>query len=388
MLIQSTTFACLAAVAIAATVPTSNVAGKAFDRLAIIYFENEDYDKAIGDENFAWLANKGISLTGYFGLTHLSQPNYVGSVGGDYFGLKGDGHAALPENVFTVVDLLESRNISWAHYQEDMPYAGYTPERYDNQDNGAYDYVRKHNPGIHFDSIVNDEARVNRITTFSQVDSSKSQFHDDLNAGTLPQWMFITPNMTSDGHNTDINFAGTWARAFLEPLLTNKNFMQNTLVLVTWDESENDSARPNKILGILLGDAVPSDLVQTEDSNFYNHYSAIATVSANWDLPTLGRWDTGANIFQWVAAKTGDTMRKWRSSSDQEKHLYSTSYGGYLNRKSKNTKIPSPNLALVRNGRPVLPAIVDAWKDKTSSNPTYYSDTIEAYDGRNPPPGY
>lgn len=29
--------------------PTSKVKGKSFDRIAIIYFENENYDKAIGD---------------------------------------------------------------------------------------------------------------------------------------------------------------------------------------------------------------------------------------------------------------------------------------------------------------------------------------------------
>lgn len=29
--------------------PTSNVPGKAFDRLVIVYFENQNYDKSIGD---------------------------------------------------------------------------------------------------------------------------------------------------------------------------------------------------------------------------------------------------------------------------------------------------------------------------------------------------
>jgi hypothetical protein len=33
----------------AGTVATSNVPGKAFDRIAIIYFENQDYDKSYGD---------------------------------------------------------------------------------------------------------------------------------------------------------------------------------------------------------------------------------------------------------------------------------------------------------------------------------------------------
>ncbi len=32
--------------------PTSNVKGKAFDRIAIVYFENQNYDKSIGDREF------------------------------------------------------------------------------------------------------------------------------------------------------------------------------------------------------------------------------------------------------------------------------------------------------------------------------------------------
>lgn len=39
-------FATLAA---AATVKTSDVKGKAFDRFVVIYFENQNYEKAYGD---------------------------------------------------------------------------------------------------------------------------------------------------------------------------------------------------------------------------------------------------------------------------------------------------------------------------------------------------
>lgn len=379
---------CLAAAVAGVTVHTSNVKGTAFDRLAIIYFENVNYEKASGDENFAWFASKGIKLTNQWAVMHPSQPNYIAAVSGDYFGNSDDGHNALPTSVFTVVDLLESKNISWAQYQEDIPSAGFEGDSYKNQQNGRNDYVRKHNPGVHFDSVTTDETRANRITTFSQTDLSKSQFHDDLRANTLPQWMFITPNMTSDGHDSGLQFAGKWCRAFLEPLLSSTNFMQNTMVLITWDEAEASSSRPNRILGVLVGDAIPAELVGTTDDNFYNHYSSIATVSANWNLPTLGRWDTGANVYQWVAAKTGDAMRKWRSAADQKDHLYATGYTGYLDQNGKNRRIPSPNLDLVRNGRPVLPAIVSAWKDKGKENPTYYSDTIEVPDGKHPPNGY
>lgn len=37
--------------------PTSNVKGKAFDRIAIIWLENTDYDLAIGDREFESIAS-------------------------------------------------------------------------------------------------------------------------------------------------------------------------------------------------------------------------------------------------------------------------------------------------------------------------------------------
>lgn len=39
----------LAGLGAAATVQTSNVKGKAFDRFVVVYFENQNYEKAAGD---------------------------------------------------------------------------------------------------------------------------------------------------------------------------------------------------------------------------------------------------------------------------------------------------------------------------------------------------
>jgi acid phosphatase len=62
----------------------------------------------------------------------------------DYFGLDGDPFTAVPQNVSSVVDLLEDKGISWSLYQEDMPYTGFEGFAWVNQQNGANDYVRKH----------------------------------------------------------------------------------------------------------------------------------------------------------------------------------------------------------------------------------------------------
>ncbi|KAH8674306.1 acid phosphatase [Xylariales sp. PMI_506] len=361
--------------------PTSNVKGKAFDRFVIVWLENTDYDLAAADPNLAWLAERGITLTGYHAVTHPSEPNYVASHGGDYFGMDNDDFNQIPANISTVVDLLEDKGISWAEYQEDMPYSGFEGFDWVNQETGANDYVRKHNPAIIYNKNAESLQRLSQIKNLTL-------FYEDLENETLPQWMFITPNMTSDGHDTDVSVAGTWTRNFLEPLLNDTRFMQNTLVLVTFDENETYEIT-NDVLGILIGDAVPSDLVGTTDSNYYNHYSEIATIEANWDLHTLGRWDVGANVFQFVADKTGDSVREWSGAISFDQMYFNYSYNGLFNDVSGDSaQLPSPNLGScgAPTKRTVLPSIKETWAG--SKAPMYYTNGLEVPDGYHPPAGY
>ncbi len=330
--------------------------------------------------NLAWLATKGITLSNNFAQTHPSEPNYVAAIGGDYFGMNNDNFNFMDKNISTVIDLLEQAGISWGEYQEDMPYSGFEGFAYINQKNKANDYVRKHNPAIIYDSVTKSNDRIAQVKNLTM-------FHSDLKHDRLPQWMFITPNMTSDGHDTSVTTAGIWTRNFLEPLLDDARFMKNTLVLVTFDENASYGIQ-NRILGILLGDAVPKKLAGTTDAHFYNHYSEIATVEANWGLPTLGRWDVGANVYQVVADKTGDRLRTY-TPANLAKHFYNQSYDGVFNSNPKYPVYPSPNLRLEHNGRSVAKGIQRTWKAACKpSNPTYYENTIEVNDGLNPPKGY
>ncbi|KAF1990474.1 acid phosphatase phoa [Aulographum hederae CBS 113979] len=363
--------------------PTSNVKGKAFDRIAIIWLENTDYDKAAGDPNLAYLAKKGITLSNYHGVTHPSEPNYVAAIGGDYFGMNNDAFNRIPSNVSTVIDLLDSKGISWGEYQEDLPYSGFEGFAWVNQKTGANDYVRKHNPAVIYDSVANSKNRLAQIKNLTM-------FHRDLEADKLPQWMFITPNMTSDGHDSSVTVAGTWTRNFVEPLLTNPKFMKNTLVLITFDENHTYTI-VNKVLGILIGDAVPSNLVGTTDNTAYDHYSEIATVEANWGLHTLGRFDVGANVFSMVAAKTGDKLRAWTAPSLSNVYL-NESYSGPQNDEDASTPYPAPMLKAKYAGRKVLPSIIakyrssrSRWGKKAAALKTYYTTNVEIPDAQHPP---
>jgi acid phosphatase len=187
--------------------------------------------------------------------------------------------------------------------------------------------------------------------------------------------------MTSDGHDSSVTVAGQWLRGFLEPLLTDKNFMQNTLVLITFDENETYTIQ-NRVFSVLLGDSVPQDLIGTTDSSFYDHYSEISTVEANWDLHTLGRWDVGANVFSEVAAQTGDHVREWSGKPALNDRFFNSSYAGIFNSETYAPQ-PVPNSLSFCNGRTTLPSIVAQWISQQYK--TYYYGQLEIPDGANPP---
>ncbi|KAI1427516.1 phosphoesterase family-domain-containing protein [Xylaria sp. FL1777] len=357
------------------------VPGRAFDRFISIWLENQDFDKVAADSAFADLKRFGILQTRYYAHTHPSQPNYLAAVAGDYWGLDHDDIVRIPANVSTIVDLLEQRKISWKGYFEGMPGPGYmagaSVGRPENQaPTGTWDYVRKHNPFVSYDSINYEGSRLLNLVSFDE-------FQDDFAAGVLPQFVMMSPNMLNDGHNTTLDYATKWARQFLRPLLTDGAFTEKTLVQLTYDETE-DYSQPNRIVSLLLGNAVPDSLRGSTDDTFYTHFSILSTMENNWELPNLGRFDVGANVFKLVADVTGYANNNPPNVATVNN---SVSYPGPLNRNhsTKLTIFPPPNLKLTgAGGQPVLEAIAQTWKSASQSD-TPYDGSGAVYDGDNLP---
>jgi acid phosphatase len=335
----------------------------------LLLTSKQDYSAASGDPNQKFLASQGITLSNYWAITHPSEPNYCAAAAGENFGMDNDDFDTVPSNVSTVVDLLDTKGISWAEYQEDMPYPGFQGFNFSNQVTFNNDYVRKHDPLILFESVTQNATRLGLIKNFTA-------FDDDLQKQQLPQWAFVTPNMTDDGHDTTVTFASKWERSWLAPLLNNSYFMENTLILLTFDEDET-KAKPNKPFAILLGGAVPDSLKGTTDHTFYNHYSAISSVSVNWGLPSLGRWDCNANVFQIVANKTGYVNYE----VDTKNLFFNKSYPGPLSDHLYIPIWPAPDTtAKCAAGKGVLKAVVDTWSQST---PTYNYTSPYPYDAAN-----
>jgi acid phosphatase len=151
---------------------------------------------------------------------------------------------------------------------------------------------------------------------------------------------------------------------------------------IAFDENGTNSAA-NRVDTILLGSAVPASLVGTQDATYYDHYSELATVEANWGLHTLGRYDVGANVYSFVATQTGDIISA-PTNPTLSKILLNLSYPGPFNTGTSGP-LPIPNTSLVVNGRTVLPAIVSTWGTAALQKCTTYTGSVNVPSNSNAP---
>jgi hypothetical protein len=225
-----------------------------------------------------YYAKLGVALKNYHATTHPSQPNYWSLVAGEYFMHTPDNYNH-DWDAPHLGDLLDAKGISWKTYQE-----GYPGDCFVGNVTGRY--ARKHNPFISFTSVHNNLTRCTRHVV------NAAELDNDLNANSLPQFSFYTPDMDNDGHDSNVSFAGQFLRTFLDARL--HKFPAHSLIVISWDEDHYD--QENKILTTLLStsDEIPGN---SEDITSYNHYSLLRMVEDNWNLGTLGKNDSLAKPF-------------------------------------------------------------------------------------------
>jgi hypothetical protein len=259
---------------------------KAFDRIFIVMFENQLVDAVLGNAFMKELAGRGAFFSQYFGVKHPSQPNYVAAIAGSPMGVVDDSKVDIDGT--NLVDLLETKGVSWKAYIEDLP------QDKTKQSKGLY--FRKHNPFVSFNNIRNDASRLARIV-------EAGQLTEDIASNALPQFAWYTPNIQNDGHTPpanfepgnparNVDFLAGFLKGFIEPLLAKPGFTKGTLIIITFDESIPLS--DNHIYTIALGGNVQPGFVVHER---HDHYSLLRTVEENFDLGTLGRNDDSARPF-------------------------------------------------------------------------------------------
>lgn len=266
----------------------------AFDHIVIITFENKDFNKIIGNPympTFNMYARNYSLLTKFYAVTHPSLPNYLAMIGGDTFDVTSDCKDCFIKAP-SLPDLIEASGRTWKTYQEDMQ----NPCGLGNQDQN--EYVQKHNPFVYFDAIRLNKERCQKSVV------PLNQLQTDIQAGILPNFMFITPSMCNNAHNCKLMITDAWIANLLDQLIPAlEEQSQKYLIILNWDEGQdNDSCcgLPNtgggRIAVVLISPFVKNHF---EDATPYSHYSILKTISASWHLPYIGHaaQDSTALIF-------------------------------------------------------------------------------------------
>jgi len=305
----------------------------------VIMMENTSYDDLLSPSNLnttfirQLAASNGLA-TNYFGVTHVSLPNYIAVTSGSTWGSNSDDVAQAP--LFdhqNLVDQFDTAGVSWKAYMEDLPYPGDTVT---STPDGLY--VRKHDPFLMYPDVYNNPARADNVVPLTQLTA-------DLATGNVPQFVWITPNVCNDMHGgastcpypsspTDPlqaalyqdgdNFLRTWVTAITH----SRAWTGNSAIFITWDEGGFEDESPYGPTDVSPGPdspilpATPADpasggggdlaggtvyggghvpmiviargVGHRVDSAFADHYSLLQTIEQNFGLPLLG--DAGDTV--------------------------------------------------------------------------------------------
>ena len=241
----------------------------------VVILENEDV--AARDQPFLGeLAREGALLTNYHGLTHPSQPNYVALFAGSAYGITDDNPVTI--DVRNLADLLEANGATWKVYAEDYP-----GDCFLGSSAAGGLYVRRHVPFIEFTDIQQEASRCANIVNATQLNA-------DIAAGALPSFALYVPNNQHNGHDTSLAVADQWLEQTFEPLLGDERFITDTLLVVTFDESNSPSN--NTVSALFYGAMVQHG---SQSDHYYDHYSLLRTIEAIIGTGSLGKHDARAD---------------------------------------------------------------------------------------------
>jgi hypothetical protein len=149
-------------------------------------------------------------------------------------------------------------------------------------------YVQKHNPLIYFDSIRKNPERCQKgIVPLTQLQA-------DLEAGTLPNFAFVMPDMCNSGHDCSRTVADAWVKATVDQLQASPALGQNSLIAIVYDEASDKSKESCCGLDKKAGGQIAAVLISPlatpgfADGTELSHYSLLKTILRAWDLPDLG----------------------------------------------------------------------------------------------------
>jgi hypothetical protein len=253
-----------------------------YDHVVWIWMENHSAGEVLGasaptpfERSLAAQCGAG---TAYRAVGSPSQPNNIGATSGTTAGIHDDAppsaHSLVTDNLFRQV---RANGGTARSFEEAM-------DRNCQLDSSGR-YAVKHNPQAYFAdaddraACLNDDVPLGDLTT--------GPFVNALQAGTLPAFSFITPDLCHDTHDCGVADGDRWLEEWVPPILTSATYRSGrTAVFVVWDE-------PTPMPVIVVS---PTTRSGTSSTVAFDHYSLLRTTEELLGLPLLSRAATALSM--------------------------------------------------------------------------------------------
>jgi hypothetical protein len=272
----------------------------------------------IVEENHNWSSIKGSKSAPYINDTllpmgahaeqyynppknHPSETNYIWMEAGSNLGITNDNDPSSNHQATTdhLVTKLQAAGVTWRSFQESMP----DPAQCPLASSGLY--AAKHNPMVFFDDVTDKRSPtskncVEHVRPFPEM-------LDDLTAGAVAQYNFVTPNLCNDMHGevigtscpslfTDMVKRGDdWLATNIPLIMASKAYKDGGAIVITWDEGEGLISTSDGPIGMIV--ISPFAKKGYSNSIKYTHSSLLRTLQDIFSVtPYLRDADKAENL--------------------------------------------------------------------------------------------
>ena len=318
-----------------------------FQHIFVIMMENESASTLVGNPSDPFV-NQLIATYGYdnnyFGVTHVSLPNYVAALTGNNWYSNSDDPTQMFDHR-NLVDQLNTHRLTWKAYMQSIPYPGFTGYWYPNNLPAGTSpsvtpsnalYAKKHDPFLLMSDVANS-AQAKQVVPLRQLTA-------DLTDGHVPDFVWITPNVINDMHGQSpgtgatlpytneqqlISAGDQFLKQWVTTIMDSSTWKHSrSLMLITWDEAGYPGANPTPQQlqsftapgpdspvvpagsvdgfswpgGAYGGGQVPLLILDNQRPGHFvlntwaDHYTLLRTIEKNWGLGTLGMASDNAQV--------------------------------------------------------------------------------------------
>lgn len=246
--------------------------------------ENHGYSQIVGSSSAPYINNTlipgGALATNYFANVASSLPNYLIWEGGSDLGLTNNCEPGpgCESSGPTIASEAEASGQTWGGYEENS-----TANCQNVVDGGTGGlYTVHHDPFPYYTSLTDCNTNDVNFSNFAATLGSPD---------TLPNYVFLGPNLDDEMHNGTISQGDTWLSNEIPAIQNSTACSQSScLIMVAFDESFD--ASNEQVMAAFTGPDVPPG---TQASTYHDHYALTHTEElALGELPTMQSGDANA----------------------------------------------------------------------------------------------